>query len=93
MQPTTYVLIAVALGSAIWATVTMVRVYEFLRRRGEKASFLFLRIMIFRYLRRYKAITLEERGRVGPLYHQFTTSVNVVLLAAAAAAVAFLSSR
>ena len=48
MNPAASVLLAVAVGSAIWATVTMVRIYEFLRLRGEKVSFLLLRMMIFR---------------------------------------------
>ena len=93
MNPAASMLLAVAVGSAMWSTVTMVRIYEFLRLRGEKVSFLLLRVMIFRYLRRYRKITVAETGRAGPLYHQFVTSVNVVLLAAVAAAFVLLAER
>ena len=93
MNSAASVLLVVAVGSAIWATVTMVRVCEFLRLRGEKVSFLLLRVMIFRYLRRYRAITVAETGRVGPLYHQFVTSVNVVLVTAGAAVLVLLAQR
>ena len=60
---------SLAVVSVLWSVVTSVRIVLALRRRGVKVSFLWLRIMIIKYVRQYKRITLEETGHAGPLYY------------------------
>ncbi len=40
-----------------------------LSRRGNRINYVLLRIRLFRYVAQYKRMTLEETGKVGPLYH------------------------
>jgi hypothetical protein len=79
---TSYSFLAIMVLSCTWMVVTMVRIAEVLRRRGEKVSFLWLRVMIFHYLARYRRITVRENGRPGPLYGQFVASALLTLTSA-----------
>jgi len=76
--------------AAVWMIVTMIRIVEFLRRRGRKINLLWLRVMIFQYVSEYRRITMQEFGRPGTLYYQMSTSG---LLALAGAVFLFLALR
>ena len=80
------VLAVLALSFAIWNIVTTVRVYDALRKRDVKVSFLWLRVMIPWYVERYKRITLKETGRIGLLYYHWIISINLTLVAGIGAA-------
>lgn len=82
------VLAVLALSCAIWNVVTTARVYNALRRRGVKVSFLWLRVLIPWYVERYKRITLQESGRIGLLYYHWIVSINLTLVTGITAAVA-----
>ncbi len=73
---------AVTLLAAVWMIVTMIRIVEFLRRRGRKINLLWLRVMIFQYVSEYRRITMQELGRPGTLYYQMSTS-GLLMLAGA----------
>ena len=51
-------------------------------KRGIKINFLWLRLYIIKYIHQYKKLTLEESGRVGPLYYPCVISVNLALVLA-----------
>jgi type III secretory pathway component EscS len=53
-----------------------------LEKRKVKVNFLFLRLLILKYIRDYKKITLKETGKVGHLYYSFIISMNAALVAA-----------
>ncbi len=55
-------------------------IYNYFAKRGEKTSFLLLRLKILSYASRYKTITREESGRAGNLYYWWIISVNLALL-------------
>jgi hypothetical protein len=78
-----FVILAVCGG--IWASVTSVRIYDYLRKKNVPVSFFLLRVLIIKYLRQYREITLRETGRAGPLYYHFVISINLALFAAIAA--------
>jgi len=42
-------------------------------------------LMIFEYLPRYRALTLQETGRVGPLFYSYIVAMNLALVAVALA--------
>jgi hypothetical protein len=46
-------------------------------KRGVKISFLWLRLYFVMYIHRYKKITKQETGKVGPLYYPCIISVNL----------------
>jgi len=68
-------LIGVACGIA-----TSIMVASFLSKRGIKINYLFFRVLIFKYVRQYRQITIEESGKPGPLFYSFITAWNLALL-------------
>lgn len=50
------------------------------RRRGVKVSFVWLRLMVLKYLHEYARLTREETGHVGPLFYHYIVPLNVALV-------------
>ena len=71
---------AAAAVSVVWHVVTDLRLYTFLRKRGESVSFLWLRALAPRYAFLYKRLTEAEKGRPGPLFYHWIVSINLVLV-------------
>ena len=69
-----------ALISVAWGIATSIMITSFLSKRGIKINYLFIRLFIFRYVRQYRKITIEETGKPGPLFYSFITSWNVALV-------------
>jgi hypothetical protein len=72
-----FILALVSIGCGIAASVM---ISSFLSRRGVRINYLFIRLFIFRYVRQYRKITMEETGTPGPLFYWFITSWNVALV-------------
>ena len=70
-----------ALIAIVWFVVSTILIYEFLRKRNVKVSFILLRLLIFSYVSQYKEITIKETGRVGPLFYHWVVSINIALVA------------
>ena len=68
-------LICVACGIAV-----SIMIASFLSKRGIKINYLFLRLFIFKYVRQYRKMTMEETGKPGPLFYSFITAWNLALL-------------
>ena len=64
----------------IWAVVAAVMIAVNLNKRGIKVSFVWLRLMILKYLHEYAKVTREETGHVGPLFYHYVVPLNVALL-------------
>jgi hypothetical protein len=76
------VLAIAAIISAFGTMYYGIQIANDLRARGYAANPLFTRWMIFNYIARYRRITLEETGHVGPLYYACVTfSILAALLA------------
>ena len=67
------VLALLAIICALGSVLTGVRIANDLKARGISANPAPVRWMIFKYMAEYRRITLDETGRVGPLYHQCAT--------------------
>lgn len=80
-----YVLAIAAICCALWATAAAVRIASFLDKRGIPTPFFLFRLYLFRNIRRYKEMTVQETGKPGPLYSQFVVPVNAALFLALAA--------
>ena len=63
----------------LYVIFSMMIVHQ-LSKRGVKISFLLLRLYIIKYLHQYKKITLEETGKVGPLFYPCIISINMALV-------------
>lgn len=78
----TTLLVAVAAVAVVWGIVAGVLIFETLRRRGQAASFVRIRLLLPAYVHRYSVITRDETGRTGPLFYHFVVAFNVALVAA-----------
>ena len=81
------ILVGLLLVCAIWAVTAAVLIARDLEKRGIPVSFVWLRLMIVKYLDQYSKITREEKGRVGPLFYHYVVPLNVALVLAVAMAV------
>ncbi len=84
MAPETVFLGLLLLFAAANVT-TSILVMNAVARRGYSTNFLLLRLLVFRYLGQYKAATIAETGKTGPLFYLWILSVNLMALAAIAA--------
>jgi len=63
----------------LYVIFSMMIVYQ-LSKRGVKINFFLLKLLIIKYIHQYKQITLEESGKVGPLYYPCIVSINMALV-------------
>ena len=77
-----YLAFAVAGASVIWGIVAGMLIFSALQKRGEKVSFIWIRLMLPLYVYRYAQMTRAETGRVGPLFFHYVVAFNLALVAA-----------
>ncbi|MFH1501644.1 MAG: hypothetical protein ABIG03_01225 [Candidatus Eisenbacteria bacterium] len=73
-------LVALAAVCGVWGVVAALLIAADLRKRGVPVSYLWLRILILKYLGQYAKLTQEETGRVGPLFYHYVVPLNVALV-------------
>ena len=73
-----------AIICVLWGVASSVLIISFLSKRGRKINYLLLRIYIYKYVNQYRKITIEETGKVGPLFYSFITSFILALIFAIA---------
>jgi hypothetical protein len=78
------VLLGIALVSVAWGVVSSLMIADALQKHGMKISWIFLRIMIVKYVGQYKEMTRTTTGRTGPWYYSFVIAMNLALVAAVA---------
>ena len=61
--------ICIGIISVIVYIVSTIMIYDYLKKRGEKVSFLWLRLLILSYVPRYYKITKAETGKAGYLLY------------------------
>lgn len=76
------VLITIALISAVWGVVSSLMIADALQKRGVKINWIFLRIMIIKYVGQYRDVTRKETGRTGPWFYSFVIAMNLALVTA-----------
>ena len=78
-----YTILAAAIVAiaVIWHVVATMMIYEALRKRGLKVSFILLRLLAPKYASQYREITRKETGRTGPLFYHWIVSINTALAA------------
>ena len=74
------IFIMIGVLAVIWYVVITILIYEYLRKRNIKVSFLFLRFFAPKYAQQYKEITLQETGKVGLLFYHWIISINLALV-------------
>lgn len=79
------IFIALAAVCAVWAVVAAILLARAMERYGTKTSFLFVGVMVFRNLQRYKEVTRQESGKTGPLFYAYVVPINLAWIFALAA--------
>ena len=75
-------LIGLILVCGGWAVAASLLIARDLEKRGVHVSYLWLRVMILKYLSQYRRVTLEETGRVGSLFYHYVIPLTVALVLA-----------
>ncbi len=83
----TIIFIAIAAIAVIFYLISSIMIYDDLKKRNIKVSFIFLRFLIPFYANEYKKITLAETGKIGFLFYYWIISINTALLFVIAAIV------
>ena len=73
-------LICLILVCGVWAVVASLLIARDLERRGVHVNYLWLRVMILKYLSQYRRVTLEETGRVGSLFYHYVIPLSMALV-------------
>jgi hypothetical protein len=76
------VLLGIALVSVAWGIVSSLVIADALQKRGTKINWIFLRILIIKYVGQYRDVTRKETGRTGPWFYSYIIAMNVALLTA-----------
>jgi uncharacterized oligopeptide transporter (OPT) family protein len=73
-----------AIASAVWGVVSSIVITSFLARRGIKINYVFIKVLILKYIHQYRKITMQENGKPGPWFYSFVVSMNLALVLAIA---------
>ena len=93
MRGVTFVLVFLTVACAVWATVAAVTMTAWVSRHGVKVNWVLWRLLLPGYIHRYQTMTREIEGQTGPLFAHFVVPINLALLFAVAAVVAFAASK
>lgn len=93
MRSVGFVLVLLAVASALWATVAAVRITGWVSRHGVKVNWFLWRLFLPGYIHRYRTMTREMEGQTGPLFAQFVVPIHLALLFAVAAILALAATK
>lgn len=68
-----------AIVSVACGIVASIMIATFLSKRGIRINYLFFKVLMFEYINKYRKITMEEKGKPGPLFYSFIASMNLAL--------------
>ncbi len=79
-----YTIVAASIGvvAVAWHVTATIMIYEALRKRGRKVSFILLRLMAPKYAYDYKEVIRQETGKTGSIFYHWIVSINIALSAA-----------
>ena len=71
--------LGLAILSVVWGIVSSMIIVSYLSRRGVKINFLFIRILILKYIHQYHQLTRQETGKPGPWFYSYVVSMLLAL--------------
>jgi hypothetical protein len=74
------IFVGLALLAVVWGIVSSMKIVAHLASRGVRINYIFLRVMILRYIGMYHDMTAREAGRPGPWYYSYIASMLLALL-------------
>jgi hypothetical protein len=82
-----YVFTCIAAAAIVIYLVSSIMIYDQLKKKNLKVSFIFLRFLIPFYAHKYKKLTEAETGNTGRLFYCWIISINTALISSAAAVI------
>jgi len=76
------IFISLGILSVLVFIVTTMMIYSYLKDKGKKVSFLWIRLFMISYANKYKKLTKEETGKTGYLFYLWIISINIALISA-----------
>ncbi len=73
-------LIGLILVCGGWAVAASLLIARDLEKHGVHVNYLWLRVMILKYLSQYRRVTLQETGQVGSLFYHYVIPLNMALV-------------
>ena len=71
--------LGLAILSVVWGIVSSMIIVSYLSRRDVKINFLFIRILILKYIHQYHQLTRQETGKPGPWFYSYVVSMLLAL--------------
>ena len=81
--------VTIAIISLVIYVVSSMMIISYLRDKGVKINFIWLRLLIIKYLDQYRKMTKEETGEVGKLFYVWIISINTALVSVLIAMLVF----
>ena len=72
--------LGMSLVSVAAAVIFSMMIVHEVSKRGVKINFILLRLLIIKYIHQYKRMTLQETGKVGPLFYPCILYYNAALV-------------
>ncbi|MCK5786602.1 MAG: hypothetical protein KAH54_08610 [Candidatus Sabulitectum sp.] len=66
--------------AAIFGIFYMIKILNYLSSKGMKINWFLLRLKWFTYMSRYRELTVEETGEVGPFHRGYIISMLITLV-------------
>ncbi len=70
----------IAIGCVVWGIVSSICIMSYLSKRSVKINYIFIKILIIKYVHQYAKITKEEKGKPGPWFYSYIISMNFALI-------------
>ncbi|MCP3919933.1 MAG: hypothetical protein GY711_30760 [bacterium] len=74
------VLLAFAVPCLVAGIALMLAMVSAVQERGQKINWFLIRLLVPKYVARYREVTIEESGRPGPLFYPFLIAMNLALV-------------
>lgn len=72
--------LVMSLVSVAAAVIFSMMIVHEVSKRGVKINFFLLRLLIIKYIHQYKQMTLQETGKLGPLFYPCILSYSLALI-------------
>lgn len=70
----------IAIGCGIWGIISSICITSYLSKHGVKINYIFIRILIIKYVHQYAKMTREENNKPGPWFYSYIISMNLALV-------------
>ena len=80
----------IAIVFVVWGVISSIIISAFVYKRGVKINVIFIGLLVIKYVNQYKQITLEETGKVGPLFYPCIISINIAFVLSVVAFILYL---